>query len=323
MSPGDAIARAVTSLRAQRWGLAVVVIDGADVEHHLEAGDDPLTETSVFQIGSVTKTVTGLLLAQSILAGRLSLDDTLADLLGEDAGRCAHLTVGQLATHRGGLPRIPPNLFGDRADHRDPYGHYSADDLLEALALVDEPKSSGYLYSNFGFLILDLVLTRSAGRSYPEMFITDVAEPLGLNEAGCPPPETGRVPGYSGSHETPWWTAHLPAAGHIGMSIRDLGTYLRSMLEPSTTSLDEAIQLATTAHAGPADVTGLAWVEMADGSWIHDGGTGGFTSFAAFHRESSTAVGLLANASGLNDLNPTGVETMRQLRDGRPATPSA
>ena len=302
----------VERVRARPWGLAVVAIDGDDTVVRLDSGVDELTAESVFQIGSITKTFTGLLLATAVVRGEAALDQSVGDVLGDRAGRAGAVTLGALATQRSGLPRLPPNLAV--TDRRDPYADYSEDDLLAALSTVELASPPPFEYSNFGFMLLGLLLGEITGVAYAELVAARVLEPLGLRSAGCPPPEAGRVPGYSGASSVPWWRTSLPGAGGIGMSIADLGAYLRACIERSTGdgALDDALELATSMHAEPPNGMGLGWAHQG-GGWWHNGATGGFTSFAAFHGPTRTAVGLLANGAGVSGLDAAGFEVITAM----------
>ena len=76
-----AAASAVKSLRSQPWGLAVAVISEGMTEFALDGGADELDVDSYFELGSVTKTMTGLLVADCVVRGEASLDTTIAEIL--------------------------------------------------------------------------------------------------------------------------------------------------------------------------------------------------------------------------------------------------
>lgn len=299
----------VERVRARPWGMAVVAISGDDIEIAWDAGDDPLDASSLFQIGSITKTMTGVLFADAVVRGEAAADLTLGTVLGVE-GPAAAITLGALAVQRSGLPRLPPNLDIGTIDQADPYAAYTEGDLLDALAAV-EIGPPGQLYSNFGFMTLGLALRRLCGRTMPELLQERIFEPLGMTTAGCPPSEDGRVPGYAGSSRTPWWTTQLPGSGGVGMSIVDLGRYLRAHVDPPAGVLGEAIDLATSLHTSDPGM-GYGWTHQG-GGWWHNGGTGGFHSFVAFHRPTRTGVGLLANSGDADVLDKVGFATLTEL----------
>jgi CubicO group peptidase (beta-lactamase class C family) len=312
VSAADASGALIERVRARPWGLAVVAIRGDDQSIGIDRGADPLTEASLFQIGSITKTMTGVLLADCVGRGETALDTTVGDLLSAFAGTCGAITLAELATQRSGLPRLPPNLDTAAVDPLDPYAAYTRADLLAALDMVDPPVPGTYAYSNFGFMLLGALLAEITGTAFPDLIASRLFEPLGMTTAGCPPAEAGRAPGYSGATEVPWWRTNLPGPGGVGASIVDLATYLRAHLDPDRTPLARAIELATETHAEGPSAMGLGWGHQGGGSF-HDGGTGGFTSFAAFHRPTRTAVGLLANSADANALTATGFAVLTEM----------
>lgn len=303
-------ANLVERVRARPWGLAVGAVVGDQAELSTDSGDDALSTTTLFQVGSITKTITGVLLAESVLRKELTLQTTLGEIFDE-TGKAKGITVLDLATQRSGLPRLPPNLDPGRVDPKDPYAEYQEADLLAALELIDEPAVGTYGYSNFGFMLLGLVLRRATGVPYGDLFSARVAEPLGLESAGCPPVDAGRAPGYAGSGQTPWWSTNLPGAGGVGMSIEDLTRYLRAHVDVDASPLRAAIELATTLHVEPPSGMGLGWGYQG-GGWFHDGGTGGFSSFVAFFRPKRLGVALLANGGNV-DLSSVGFAALTQL----------
>ena len=103
------------------------------------------------------------------------------------------------------------------------------------------------------------------------------------------------APGYSGPTEVPWWRTNLPGPGGVGGSIGDLALYLAAHIHPEG-PLRSAIELATEEHADAPSAMGLGWGHQGRGLF-HDGGTGGFRSFIAFHRPTRTGVALLANSA--------------------------
>jgi CubicO group peptidase (beta-lactamase class C family) len=209
------------------------------------------------------------------------------------------------------LPRLPPNLQTDSIDPSDPYANYRHDDLLAALRSV-APGIPKYEYSNFGFMTLGAALSAATGRPIAELLGERVFDPGGMTSSGCPPSEDRRLPGYAGATETPWWTTHLPGAGGVGASIRDVAAYVRAHIEPAGDVLGTAIRRATTIHATDETPMGYGWVHQG-GGWWHNGATGGFRSFIAFHRESTTGVALLANGQQAEMIDSVGFATLTEM----------
>jgi CubicO group peptidase (beta-lactamase class C family) len=276
----------------------------------LDDGSEPLTTETLFQIGSISKTMTGVLLATAVVRSELTLDTRLSDVL-ETPGRAGEITMLELATQRSGLPRLPPNLDLAAIDQTDPYAKYTPDNLRDALAAAD-PGPKEFNYSNFGFMALGLALATASGSPFAQLLRQRIFEPADMTTAGCPPVEDGRATGYAGTKPTPWWNTQLPGPGGVGASIRDLAAYLGAHLRPPAGELGQAVELATTIHAPAPSPMGLGWGHQG-GGWFHDGGTGGFTSFLAFHRPTGTAVGLLANGGNLSGMDRAGFGTLTAM----------
>lgn len=308
-------------MRARPWGLAVAAIADGETHLELDPGDDELTEHSLFQIGSVTKTVTSLLLARLVVEGAVDLSTTVEEIFGGDGARARPITLLDLATHRSGLPRLPPNL--DPADPNDPYADYTEGDLLEALAAIEALEPGAFEYSNFGFMLLGLLLGRAAGSTYPELVESRIFAPLGMEDSRCGVPHDGEVvPGYRGPSSVPWWHLQLPGPGGISSSISDLATYVSAFLEPPA-FMEDAVELAAAEHAPAPSPMGLGWVQQGGGHW-HNGGTGGFRSFVAFHLPTRTGVAILANSGDAEVIDRTGFGVLTEMvrSRSRPAGPS-
>jgi len=307
----------VERVRARPWGVVTAALAGEDVDFGFEAGDDDLDVGSLFQVGSVTKTMTGVLLADAVVRGEVTPDAALGDVL-DVRGAAATITLEQLATQRSGLPRLPANLDPATVDQADPYANYTADDLRDALEQVT-PGPREYLYSNFGFMTLGLALANITRLPMSTLLEQRMFAPLGMATAGCPPKEEGRVPGYNELGSAGWWTTQLPGAGGVGASITDLAAYLGAHLAAPDGPLGEAITLATTVHAGPPAPSGYGWGSQG-GGWWHNGGTGGFRSFVALHRPTRTAVALLANSSRAEHIDGIGLTTLTEMVRAASAT---
>jgi CubicO group peptidase (beta-lactamase class C family) len=314
LDASTAAAALVKGVRERPWGLAVAAISNGDVQVRIEAGADPLDEETLFQIGSVTKTMTGLLLADAVLRGETTLEATLGDLLGADAGRCKEISLLDLATQRSGLPRLPPNLDLGSVDAADPYADYTEADLLQALGLVEDLAPGRFEYSNMGFMVLGLALSRLAGRPFASLIRDRLFTQLELHGARCgaPSADDDAAPGYRGASKVPWWRTNLPGPGGVAMSIADLASYVLAHLHPDTCPLGEAMELAMAEHAPAPSPMGLGWAHQGGGV-LHDGGTGGFRSFVGLHRPTRSAVVLLANSGDADIVTSVGFAVLTEM----------
>ena len=303
------------------------------------------TARTLFEIGSVTKTFTGLLLADAIEQGAAQPDDPtqafLPDTLNVPTHASGPVTLEHLTTHRSGLPRLPSNLQASAlANPQDPYANYSARDLhafLDGYALSRAP-GAAYAYSNLGAGLLGHLLARAADTSFAALVQARIARPLGLADTRVHLTAEQRArfaQGYDGAgRSTPPW--HLPALGGAGAlrsTASDMLTYAHVHLTASDrTALGRALQRAMTPIA-EADLgverfagtrIGYGWhvTPRSDATvtW-HNGGTGGFSSFVGFSPEAGVGVVILANAGAMGaEVTSAGFALMEALL---PAAPSA
>lgn len=272
------------------------------------AGKVAFDADSIFRIGSVTKGLTGLLLADMVVRGEVSLDDPASRYsrpgarLPTRAGR--EITLRDLVTHTSGLPRVPADH--DPRDPADPYAHYDADALYASLAATPLTRDIGsaYEYSNLGFMWLSEILARRAGTSYEQALRERILLPLGMASSGIRPTreqEARRVKGHdTGYAIVPDWTIgeNLGGVGLVYSSLNDMARLAGALAGRRSTPLDAAIALALvppSPRAAP-DV-GFAWNLRRPGLYDHGGGAGGFVAHVAFDRHRKVASVVLADAA--------------------------
>ena len=301
-------------LAEQGVGLVALQVDKGSVAIAAQgsAGDgQPLGEEARFEIGSITKTCTALLLADAVVRRRFALDDPVESGLPpglklRDAAD-APIRWVDLATHRSGLPRVPSNLAPQ--DLRDPYAGYDEAQLLRFLRHFKPTaaRDTRWEYSNLGFGLLGYALGRNAGSSYAALLTERVLEPLGMTRSSLALP--GRtIPGLIDGHDPEkrrvlhWHFDVIAGAGALVMPAADLARYAQAALEPDSTPLGEAFRLAQRRHgAGGSEINalGLGWVRAPLNGRIlfnHDGGTGGFSSSLWLDPDRRRATAVLSNA---------------------------
>lgn len=269
-------------------------------------------EHTIFEIGSISKTFTSLLLAEAVVRGELELDQPVASLLPDSVEMPAYdgqaITLEHLATHRSGLPRVPANLFP--AALTDPYAGYDAERLFTFLGGYTLPRAPGAdaEYSNLAVGLLGWVLTRHADApSWATLVEQRITQPLGMDETYVDVPTAlhDRVAQGHNARGAPvpaWHFDALAGAGAQRSTASDMLTYLAAQLDPPDDTLGTAIRLTQEPRAdfSSSARAGLGWIirESDDGvTYLHDGGTGGFSSLAAFAPETGTAAVVLSNAA--------------------------
>lgn len=293
----------------QHAGIVIAVIEGKDsaVYGFGRGNQDRLPDAdTVYEIGSVTKTITGLLLAQAVVAGKVTLAELVADLLPGYAmpgTKERAITLRDLATHYSGLPRLPGNLAP--ADLNDPYADYGEPQLRAFLADHVMARASGaaFEYSNLGYGLLGTALAAKAGQSYETLLQTQIAGPLGMRSTSSlmsPALRARLAPGHlaDGKPAQHWQFQAIAGAGAVLSTPRDMVAYVQSfMLKP-----DQAHALAVQPQRdiGGGKQIGLSWIrDQAKGQpfiW-HNGQTGGYASFAGFTPDGQRGVVVLSNTS--------------------------
>jgi serine-type D-Ala-D-Ala carboxypeptidase/endopeptidase len=271
---------------------------------------------SIFEIGSISKTFTGLILAQMIAQGTVKLDEPVRELLPPGTVTKpdgTEITLLDLVTQHSGLPRMPDNFHPK--DDRNPYADYTAANLYAFLAKqgVAKPADAPYLYSNLGFGLLGQALTERAGLSYSDLLKREVTDPLGLEDTVLPlsPDQQRRfISGHDAKHRPAraWDQVAFAGAGAIRSTASDMLTYVEANLHPesikasgaASKTLSPALvashQLLADAFEGQR--IAFAWhYELDTENYWHNGATGGYSSYAFFNPKAGYAAVVLLNTS--------------------------
>ena len=315
-------------------GMTVGVLDAAGPRvfgygRLARAREAPPDGRTLFEIGSVSKVFTGVLLAVAGARGEATLDTPAQRFLPETVRLATHgeraITLLDLATHTSGLPRMPDNFAP--ADPTNPYADYTVVQLHEFLgrARLAAPPGTRHEYSNLGMGLLGQLLERASGAPYAELLRTRIAEPLALADTCIAIPADRRArlaPGHDpdGEPAANWDIRTLEGAGAIRSTTDDCLRFLRACLHPPE-ALAAPLALASRPHRHrPGGAMGLGWHLDADGTAWHNGQTGGYHSFLAFHPATRVAVAVLAN-SATGAVDDLGRRVLALLRGGDPAPP--
>jgi serine-type D-Ala-D-Ala carboxypeptidase/endopeptidase len=243
-------------------------------------------EATVFEIGSVTKLFTALLLAEMANRGEVQLGEPVVDLLPRGTrvpsrnGR--EITLRDLASHHSGFPRLPTNLVPN--DPADPYAHYTAEHLYEFLATYELTRTPGdtYEYSNLAAGLLGHALVVRAGNTDYERLVRDrILGPIGMNDTVIAIPHRLRdrvaVAHDDSLDPVPNWNLGvLAGAGGFRSTVADLLLFLDALCDHGSPIASMVPHLiAARAHAGME----LGWSHPNAGIAIsHWGATGGSRS---------------------------------------------
>jgi CubicO group peptidase (beta-lactamase class C family) len=273
---------------------AFVAVVTADEDGYSVEVSDACPHDGRFEIGSITKTMTGAVLASMVDDGIVGLDDEIGRWL--DAGPNADITLRQLATHTSGLPRLSPShVLGAP----DPYAFLTAEVAEAELRRTPaRPRGVEHDYSNFGHQVLGLALERADGTPFGELLHDRLFAPLGMACSGVPGHGGGTaVAGHRAGVAVAPWSHHLYGAGGVEASPQDLGRYLFACLNPPDSAVGWAIAVAQRPYGeiDPLRSTGLGWALGPPGYLGHDGGTSGFRSMLGITRSRARGAAVLVN----------------------------
>ncbi len=307
-STRDLLRQAIGSREPSVGMIAVVVDDGG--AHTTTYGGSgaagvALDRDTVFEIGSITKVMTALLLADMVARGEVAFDDPVAKYLPPSVTlheRGRPITLLDLATHPSGLPNQPGNF-------RPPLADYTVEKLYEFLSAytpIYEP-GAHYEYANLGFGVLGLALARRAGKSYEDLLIERVCHPLGLDHTRITLTDDMRRR-LAQAHDRDRRTSPLldlpmalQGAGAVRSSAKDLVVFLKACMGRARTPLNASFaRLLETRRP-----TTLAGTEAALGWFISSdqkdeivwksGVTNGFKTFIAFSMGRRRGAFILSN----------------------------
>ena len=322
-------------------GLVVGIVDEKGTRIFAEGVYDVSDERSVdgdtvFEIGSITKVFTGLLLADMVKKGEVRLDSPVAEFLPKSVrvpsrnGR--QITLADLATQTSGLPRLPNNMRFKNPEN--PYVDYSVDQLYAFLSGYTLPRDIGslYEYSNLGVGLLGFALNLEAGTNYEGLVRSRICRPLGMGDTRItlsPELQARLAPGHTsgGQITSNWDIPTLAGAGALRSTANDLLKFLSANLGLSDTRLASAMELERQPRASagsPSMDIGLCWhISKAYGANLvwHNGGTGGYHSFAGFDLRHRRGVVVLANtANSIDDIGFHLLDPRHALTQFPPAT---
>jgi len=338
--------------RGKSIGLAAAVVTPTNTTimtfgHASLSSDEPTPADSMFEIGSITKTFTGLALARQIEQGIVRLDQPIQELLppGVELPEAARgITLRHLTSHSSGFPRVADDssplpglrmlLFGG-----DPYAGYTEADLMADVRFVKLQSAPGTkaCYSNFGMMLLGYLLARKEGTNYEALVKQQVCLPLGmrdttitLNRAQAPlAAQSYRAvlrcgPLLLALRSDPWFENNdLGGAGALRSTAPDMLKYLQANMHPEGQPLEHALRQSHQVLFKEDEHTSFCmnWVRAESRRlkqtmiW-HNGGTGGFRSFIGFTGDRRFGVVILSNSS--ESVDDLAVELLRELATSPP-----
>ncbi len=268
-----------------------------------------VTSSTEYEIGSITKVFTGILLAEAVGSGAVQLDDPIQKYLPPGIQAPTYkdepIRLVDLATHRSALPRdidtdSLPELYG----------------WLNTFQLGRAPGSE-YAYSNVGYALLGDILARLSGSDYGTLEFQSLSQPLGLmgTREALSPDQTSRLAkGYTYDGSPAGYfpdSGAMSGAGYLRSTLDDLTRFLVANMDLDPTPLSLSMNLAEAVQAegrNPGTGIGLGWevdqLGTTNERLSKGGGTLGFTSYISFMRDGSSGFVLLTNGMYVDQLVP-------------------
>jgi len=309
-------------------GISIAVYQNKKVQYYnygeVKKGSKQLpNHKTIYEIGSVSKTFTGILFAQAIYDKKLNLNDQVKNHLGEGFDNLGYkdkpIQLVHLANHTGRIHRIPFNLMAQpNYDANNPYKNYNKDMIYAYMKLMKPDTFPGVKneYSNLGMALLGIIEEKAYGKSFEELITQYICKPLEMNDTKITVTDTARfAKGYDDKGNlTPYWDlGDLSGAGGIRSTTEDMMKYARANLEETNLAMKLAHQ--STFNDRKNNVA-LAWhlTTTKKGNELiwHNGRTAGFSSFCGLIKSKDVAVVVLGNSGNPVDQIAIGILKLLQ-----------
>ena len=297
-------------------GLVVGLSQQGKTRYYSYGYADPATKkmfdsTTIFEIGSITKTFTANLLMQLDEKHILNIHDPVTRYIPESSNDSAlkKIILADIASQSSGLPRLPAGF--DKTEgysFMQPYEKYTRDYLYPFLGTLTSITPGQYAYSNLGFGLLSTIMENVTRTPYAGLLDSCIFRPLGMISSYVEPTQAHQdtATGFFNGKPAPYWRFNcLAGAGAVKSNAVDILKYLEAHISPEGTAMANTIRRVTTPvlPAGPGMHICYAWHTLDNlkhRAYWHNGGTYGFSTFAAFEPATKTAIVLAANSYGVN-----------------------
>lgn len=315
--------------------IAIALIQGTSVKYiGVKRENDSLkyviNSNKIFEIGSITKTITATMLAELVFNGKVDLDEPIKNILPikmhQSSLNGKEVTLLHLANHTSGFPKEPDNINFDWTIPGSPYKFYDTTKLYNYLSnrmtLLSTPGEKRE-YSNLGGGLLGHLLTLITKKSYENLLLESICRPLGmhhtfttLNSENIEYLIPGRDP--QGHNVQNWELNVLEGGGAIKSSAEDMVKYLIAHMVDTTYYLmtqKSTFRYTENNYAG----LGWAWYESGNLKFVSaTGGTGGYSCCVIFERSLQKAIVLLTNVSAFlasrdDSISNMGIELHKSL----------
>lgn len=274
-------------------------------------GSEPVSEDTVFEIGSITKVFTTLALVEMVDKGEVQLDDPIELYLPgvkipEMDGK--KITLRHLAIHNSGIPRMPDNF--NPKNPANPYEDYSIEslyDFLNNFALQRAPGEQ-FEYSNIGMGLLGHILCLKAEKSYEQLISDTVSKRLEMKDTGIaltPEMQKQFARGHHLGQLVEYWDFQqsIAGAGSLRSNVKDMTQFLAANMGLLNSSVTDLLKQCHQEQYAPAPTigVGLGWILSNPSNEtkiiMHNGGTGGFRTYLGFNPKTQKGLVILTNST--------------------------
>jgi D-alanyl-D-alanine-carboxypeptidase/D-alanyl-D-alanine-endopeptidase len=307
-------------------GLAIGRLSGGATS---VTGHGDVRPDAIFEIGSVTKSFTALLLAELSISTGLPLDAALQGVMGAEAlrlpPRLREATLIDLATHTSGLPRLPARMLARALGHpTDPYGSIGAHDVLALAPRYSRRPRQAFRYSNYGYMLLGRALECATGESLSRLLGSRVCAPLGLKDTGfaLTSSQISRCAEARNRRGRPvalWHPGGAPAAGGLRSTAADLLRFVAAFLGQAPPSLERAVAITLPPRVllqRQGRGVALGWFTaplVGPRYYMHNGGTAGAAAFCGFDRRNAAGLVVLVPQRHWSGLDSAAIQDLRAL----------
>jgi len=276
--------------------------------------DIPITPSTVFYMGSVSKQFTATAIALLAHEGKLNLDDDIREYLPEMPRRDPPVTIRQVVHHMSGVPDMYRVMGQNGLSTWDRFSRLEALELL-AKQELDFAPGEKYQYSNGGYFLLSMVVERASGKSLREYTTEKIFQPLGMNDThfhddpvhivkrramSYGTREEGEQGGEGKYYQSYQGNFALPGAGGLYSTVEDLLQWDRNYLSNQLGSSDLMDLVHTKGVLNSGEELGYAF-GIREGehrgltTWGHSGSFMGFKTSYVRYPERRFSVWVLCN----------------------------
>jgi serine-type D-Ala-D-Ala carboxypeptidase/endopeptidase len=282
--------------------------------------DQEVNGDTLFDLGSITKTFTALLLQDMIERGEMKLDDPVAGYLPQSVRMPTRngkeITLLQLATHTSGLPLLPDNANPKSHLPTADYTFEKLDAFVSGYQLTRDPGAK-YEYSNPGIALLGQAIALKAGTNYESLVVDRICRPLKMDSTRItltPELKARFATGHNqrGYAVPSWDWGALMGAAALHSTAKDMLKYVSANLGLTPSRLTPLMEKTHVAHFHEDvidDDVGLAWniTRELQGTKIvwKTGSVPGYTAFAGFDMTRRRGVVVLSGSED-GDVHTTG-----------------